>query len=140
MAVKTRSRSSRLAPFLRLAYSAPASQGSTVEEIRRLTLPATKALPFVRLRADDQPWWRPESYWCVRPTGKRDVDVRLGRKYARDAITAMKADHNRRLIADIVQDIITDAVERRGKRACGGLTPTVLGFLAEISEAIGPAR
>ena len=49
MAVKSRPSSQRLAPFLRLAYSAPALQESTVAELRRFTLPATKALPFVKL-------------------------------------------------------------------------------------------
>jgi hypothetical protein len=136
MAVKSRSNSSRLTPFLRLAYSAPMLQESTVEEIRRLMLPATKALPFVRLRANDQPLWRPESFWHVKPTGKRETDVRLGRKYAREAIAAMKADHNRHLIAHIIQDIIRDAAERKGKRGRGSYSPVVLGFLIGISEAI----
>jgi hypothetical protein len=58
-------------------------------------LPAAKALPFVKLRANDQPMWRPESFWCFEPTGKRDTDVRLGRKYAREAIAAMKTDRKR---------------------------------------------
>jgi hypothetical protein len=136
MAVKSRSNSSRLTPFLRLAYSAPMLQESTVEEIRRLMLPATKALPFVRLRANDQPLWRPESFWHVKPTGKRETDVRLGRKYAREAIAAMKADHNGHLIAHIIQDIIRDAAERKGKRGRGRNSPVVLGFLIGISEAI----
>jgi hypothetical protein len=136
MAVKSRSNSSRLTPLLRLAYSAPMLQESTVEEIRRLTLPATKALPFVRLRANDQPLWRPESFWYVKPTGKRETDVRLGRKYAREAIAAMKADHNGHLIAHIIQDIIKDAAERKGKKGRGRYSPIVLGFLIGISEAI----
>ena len=140
MAVKSRSKSSGHAPFLRLAYSAPVSQEAASEDIRRFTLPATKALPFVRLRANDQPLWCPESYWHVKPTGKRDVDVRLGRKYARDAIAAMKADRNRHLIAHIIQDIIKDVVERTGKRGCARYSPTARGFLVEISEAIDAAR
>ena len=111
-------------------------QESTVEEIRRLMLPATKALPFVRLRANDQPLWRPESFWHVKPTGKRETDVRLGRKYAREAIAAMKADHNGHLIAHIIQDIIKDAAERQGKKGRGRYSPIVLGFLIGISEAI----
>src|SRR4051812_41717709 len=116
MVVRSRPNSSRLAPFLRLAYSAPAHQDSTYEGIRRLTLPATKALPFVKLRANDQPLWRPESFWHVRPTGKRETDMRLGRKYAREAIAAMKADRNGHLIAHIIQDIIKDAAERTRKK------------------------
>jgi hypothetical protein len=111
-------------------------QESTVEEIRRLMLPATKALPFVRLRANDQPLWRPESFWHVKPTGKRETDVRLGRKYAREAIAAMKADRNGHLIAHIIQDIIRDAAEHKGKKGRGRHSPIVLGFLVGISEAI----
>ena len=94
-------------------------------------LPATKALPFVKLRADDQPWWHPESYWSVRPTGKRGTDVEFGRAYARKAIAAMKADHNKGLISLIVQDIIRDAAHRSGR---GRLSYLALGFLNEISH------
>ena len=140
MAVKSRSKTSRQAPFLRLAYSAPVSQEAAGEDNCRFTLPATKALPFVRLRANDQPLWCPESYWHVKPTGKRVADVRLGRKYARDAIAAMKTDRNRHLIAYIIQDIIKDVVERTGKRGCVAYSPTARGFLVEISEAIAAAR
>jgi hypothetical protein len=139
MAVKLRSKSSRPTPFLRLAYSAPVLQQSTIEEIRRLMLPATKALPFVKLRANDQPLWRPESFWHVEPTGKREMDVRLGRKYARQAIAAMNADHNSHLIAHIIQDIIKDATERTGKKGRGRYSPAARGFLIEISEAIAAA-
>src|SRR5215470_2703163 len=99
MAVRSRPNSRRLAPFLRLAYSAPAPHESTVAELRRFTLPATKALPFVKLRANDQPLWRPESFWHVTPTGRRDADIRLGRRYAREAIAAMRADRDNHLIA-----------------------------------------
>jgi hypothetical protein len=139
MVVKVRSKSSEPISFLRLAYSAPVLQQSTMEEIRRLTLPATKALPFVKLRSNDQPLWRPESFWHVEPTGQREKDVRLGRKYARQAIAAMNADHNSHLIAHIVQDIIKDATERRGKKARGRYSAAAQGFLIEISEAIAAA-
>jgi len=140
MAVKLRTKPTRSAPFLRLAYSAPTPDESIVAEIRRLTLPATKALPFVKLRANDQPLWRPENFWHVEPTGKREKDVRLGRKYARLAIAAMKADHDRNLIALVIQDILKDAIERAGKKDRRRNSPAVLGFLAEISEIIAAAR
>src|ERR1700716_3334046 len=94
MATKLHWKLGRPSTFLRVAYSAPKLSESTIEGIRRLTLPATKALPFVKLKANDQPLWRPESFWHVAPTGKREMDVRLGRQYARDAIVAMKADQN----------------------------------------------
>lgn len=136
MAVKSRPNRMGLAPFLRLAYSAPALQESTAAELRRFTLPATKALPFVKLRANDQPLWRPESYWHVKPTGKRATDLRLGRRYAREAVAAMKADHNSHLIAHIMQDIIKDAAERMRKKGRCTHSPIVLGFLAGLSEAM----
>jgi hypothetical protein len=138
MAVKSRSRVSRLPPFLRLAYSAPVRRDSTAEEIRRFALPATKALPFVKLRANDQPLWRPESFWHVTPTGRRDADLRLGRRYARQAIAAMRADHNSELIAHVIQDVIAD--EQRWRKRRSGLSPLARGFLIEISEAIAAAR
>jgi hypothetical protein len=133
---KSRSKPKRSAPFLRLAYSAPAPDKSIVAEFRRFTLPATKALPFVKVRPNDQPLWRPESFWHVVSTGKRENDVRLGRKYARLAIAAMKADHDSDLIALVIQDIIKDAIENVGKSGRGRNSPAVLGFLAEISEVI----
>jgi hypothetical protein len=139
MTVRTRSKSSRGVPFLRLAYSAPTLRDETMEGIRRLTLPATKALPFVKLKADDQPLWRPESFWHVQPTGKRDADVRLGRKFACKAIAAMKADRNSHLIAHIVQDIINEAAQRPRKSERGRYRPIVLGFLLGISEALAAA-
>jgi hypothetical protein len=139
MAAKTRSQSLRPASFLRVAYSAPAPDESIGTEIRRFTLPATKALPFVKLTANDRPMVRPESFWHVRPTGKRGRDVQIGRQYARAAIAAMKADRNSSLIALIVQDIIKDAVDRTAKKGRSLQSPTVLGFLAEISASLAAA-
>jgi hypothetical protein len=136
MAAKTRSKSSRPASFLRVAYSAPAPDESIGAEIRRFSLPATKALPFVKLRANDQPMLRPESFWHVRPTGKRELDVQIGRHYAQLAIAAMKADRNSSLIALIIQDIVKDAVDRSVKKGRSPQSPTVLGFLAEISGSL----
>jgi hypothetical protein len=136
MAAKTRSKSVRPASFLRVAYSAPAPDESIGAEIRRFSLPATKALPFVKLRANDQPMLRPESFWHVRPTGKRERDVQIGRHYAQLAIAAMKADRNNSLIALIVQDIIKDTVDRSAKKGRSLQSPIVLGFLAEISGSL----
>jgi hypothetical protein len=139
MAVKTRSKNATLT-FLRLAYSAPGPhEAESEQQVRRHTLPATKGLPFVKLRANDQPMWRPDSYWDVGPTGKRSVDVQLGRSYARQAISAMKADGNSDLIALVLQDIIRDGIERTGKTGHGRLSATVQGFLMEISETIAAA-
>jgi hypothetical protein len=139
MAARTRSKSARPAAFLRVAYSAPAPEEAIGTEIRRFTLPATKALPFVKLRSNDQPMLRPESYWHIRPTGKRQRDVQIGRQYARAAIAAMKADRNDSLVALILQDIVKDAVDRAAKHGGSPQSPTALGFLAEISGALGAA-
>src|SRR5882757_123019 len=103
---KLRSNSTTSTPFLRLVYSAPAADESIASEIHRFTLPATKSLPFVKVRANDQPFWRPESFWQVKSTGKREKDIQLGRKYARLTIAAMKADRNFHLVAHVLQDII----------------------------------
>ena len=139
MPVKLRSDSTTSTPYLRLVYSAAAPGESIAAKINRFTMPATKSLPFVKVSDNDQPFWRPESFWHVEPTGKREMDVRLGRKYARQAVAAMKADHNAHLIAFIVQDIIKDTIERSGKKGRGRRSAIVLGFLTEISEAIATA-
>jgi hypothetical protein len=138
MAGKIRSRPSKSGAFLRLAYSAPPPQEKN-GDIRRYTLPATKALPFVKLRANDQPMWRPASFWCVRPTGNWERDIQIGRKYARLAIAAMKADRSSDLISLIIQDIIKDSAEQAAKTGRRRHTPTVLGFLAEISQCTAAA-
>jgi hypothetical protein len=50
----------------------------------------------------------------------------------------MKADHNKHLIAHIIQDIIKDATERAKKQ--GRIrSPIALGFLIGISEAMAAA-
>jgi hypothetical protein len=141
MVTKLHSKLARATTFLRVAYSAPKLSESTAEGIRRFLLPATKALSFVKLKANDQPLWRPESFWHVEPTGKREIDVRLGRKYAREAIAAMRADHNSHLLAYVIQDIIKDAVQHAAeKKGRARRNAVVLGFLAEISEAIATTQ
>jgi hypothetical protein len=126
--------SSKKVPYLRLAYSAPDADNSIAADILRYTLPATKALPFVKLRDNDQPLWRPESFWHVESTGERKNDVSLGRKYAHLALAAMKSDRNSQLVACIIQDIFRDAVARTKGRGRARPSPTAMGFLAEISE------
>lgn len=136
MTVKMQSGSARSTTFLRLAYSAPLPDQSTAEELRRYMQPATKALPFVKLRANDQPLWRAESFWNVKTTQDKERDVRLGRKYARAAIAAMKADCNEGLIALILQDIVRTSSKSDGKRAPLRLSPIAQGFLGEIGAAV----
>jgi hypothetical protein len=132
--VATKPSSSKKVPYLRLAYSAPDANSSIAADILRYTLPATKALPFVKLRDNDQPLWRPECFWHVESTGERKSDVSLGRKYARLAVAAMKADRDSQLIASIIQDIIRDSVARTKGRGRARPSPIAMGFLAEISE------
>jgi hypothetical protein len=141
MVGKLRTKFPRPTTFLRLAYSAPTSRKPTLDEMRRFKMPATKSLPFVKLKANDQPMWFPESLWHVEPTGKRENDVRRGRKYARNAIAAMKADQNHHLIAYIMQDIIKDAIQRSEvEKGRTRRNAVVLGFLSEISEAIAATQ
>jgi hypothetical protein len=82
---------------------------------------------------------RPESFWHIRPTGKREQDLQTGRKYAQLAIAAMKADRNSSLIALIIQDIMKAAVDPTAKKGRGLQSPTVLGFLSEISGSLASA-
>ena len=139
MAVKPRSKLSASASFLRLAYSAPPPEESIGAAVRRFTLPATKALPFVRLRPNDLPLVRPESYWHVRASGKALRDKQLGRQYARAAIAAMRADRDSSLVALILQDIIKDAVTRTVKKGGRMQSAIAMGFLAEISDTLAAA-
>ena len=136
MTVKVRLEAVDSSTFLRLAYSAPQRDRSTAEELRRYMAPATKALPFVKLRANDQPLWRPECYWDVKPTQDKERDQRLGRKYARIAIAAMKADRNSDLIGLIVQDIARVSCKVSGKRGPLRLSPIAQGFISEIGAAV----
>ena len=69
------------------------------------------------------------------PRGK-ERDVRLGRKYARAAIAAVKADCNEGLIALIVQDIVRISSKSDGKRGPLRLSPIAQGFLGEIGAAV----
>ena len=69
MSAKIRSRLSKSGPFLRLAYSTPLPTNGRAQENHRYEFLAAKGLPFVKLRANDQPSWRPESFWHVRPNG-----------------------------------------------------------------------
>jgi len=80
--------------------------------------------------------WRPESYWHVKSTGKREMDVRLGRRYARQAVSAIKADHNTQLIVLIVQDMIQNARKRRDTKGHSLDNAVLRGFLTEIGEII----
>jgi hypothetical protein len=139
MSAKVRSRLSKSGPFLRLAYSAPLPVDRSAHAVRSHEFSAAKGLPFVKLRANDQPSWRPASFWHVQPTGKWERDVQVGRKYARQAIAAMKADRNSTLISLIIQDIIKDSIEQAAETGRRRHTPTVLGFLAEISQSAAAA-
>ena len=60
------------------------------------------------------------------------MDLRLGRKYARQAVAAMKSDHNTQLIAHVVQDMMRDASKRTNKKGHDLSSSIVRGFLAEI--------
>ena len=121
---------------MRLAYSTPLPTNGRAQENHRYEFLAAKGLPFVKLRANDQPSWRPESFWHVRPTGQWERDAQTGRKYARQAIAAMKSDQNGALISLIIQDIIKDSVEQAAKTGRRRHSPLALGFLSEISKSV----
>jgi hypothetical protein len=55
-------------------------------------------------------------------------------------MAAMRADRNSSLVALIIQDIIKDAVDRTIKKGRSMQSPTVLGYLAQISESLAAAR
>ena len=139
MPARTRLRLSPSGPFLRLAYSAPAREQNSTTELGRYNLTAAKSLPFVKLRPNDQPMWQPQSFWHVRPTGKRERDFELGRAHARKAIAAMKADRNDALISQIIRDMLEAGVERAAKTGRRRHEATMLGFLAEISQCLASA-
>jgi hypothetical protein len=136
MPAKIRSKLSKSGPFLRLAYSAPLPQDRRAHGPRTCEFLAAKGLPFVKLRANDQPTWRPESFWHVRSTGAWERDVEIGRKYARLAIAAMKSDQNSALISLIIQDIVRDSIEQAAKTGRRRHTPMALGFLGEVSQVV----
>jgi hypothetical protein len=137
---KVRPRLSSSGSFLRLAYSAPARAEAGATELSRYTLSAAKALPFVKLRANDQAMWQPQSFWHVRPTGKREHDFQVGRAHARKAIAAMKADRNSALISQIIRDMLEESIERAAKTGRRRHDPIMLGFLAEISQCLASER
>lgn len=136
MPAKLRPRLSPSGSFLRLAYSAPGRGETSSAELGRYTLTAAKSLPFVKLRANDQPTWQPQSFWHIQPTGKREHDFQLGRAHARKAIAAMKADGNTALISQIIRDMLAESIERAAKTGRRRHDPTMLGFLAEISQRL----
>lgn len=57
-----------------------------------------------------------------------------------EAMAAMRADRNSSLVALIIQDIIKDAVDQTIKKGRSMQSPTVLGYLAQISESLAAAR
>lgn len=139
MPARIRPRLSPSGSFLRLAYSAPSREETSRAELSRYTLTAAKSLPFVKLRPNDQPMWQPQSFWQVRPTGKREHDFELGRAHARKAIAAMKADRNDALISQIIRDMLEAGIERAVKTGRRRHDAILLGFLAEISQCLASA-
>ena len=140
MPARIRRKLSPIGSFPRLAYSAPVREETSHAELSRHNLTAAKSLPFVKLRPNDQPMWQPQSFWHVRPTGKRERDFELGRAHARKAIAAMKADRNDALISRIIRDMLDAGVERAAKTGRRRHEATMLGFLAEISQCLASAR
>jgi hypothetical protein len=104
----------------------------TAAEIRSVFFPTVKTLPFVKLKKDDEPSWRPERYWCVEPQGRWLAQRKLGASYARDLLAAMRADGCRSsVLAHVLQDLIRDCRERDKEEG-----PLVIGFLHELARIL----
>src|SRR5207248_2293072 len=80
----------------------------TAAELRRLCRVSCKALPFVKVKENDQPMWSPESYWHTEPTGNPHADYRRGRQYANMAFAAMRQDCGANILSWILEDIVRD--------------------------------
>jgi hypothetical protein len=108
----------------------------TPERIAKHLSLATKALPFVKVKDNDQPGWLPENYWAVTPTGQFIADRDQGREYARLAVDAMRADHTPGLLGWIVHDMVKDAVASAGKRQRKTGGAIRMGFMDELGAIL----
>jgi hypothetical protein len=81
--------------------------------------------------------WRVASRGRVRPTANREKAFQIGRSCGRQAIAAMKGDR-KGLISLFISGMIRDCVERAAKTGRRRQGPTAWGFLAEISQSVGP--
>jgi hypothetical protein len=98
------------------------------------------ALPFVTLPTEECDWrefWKRTSMWNDDPTGVAHVDWSRGRRYAREAITAIISDGaSPRNLEMVVDAIIERGFRRRGPggRICRQLSSAETGFLHELCE------
>jgi len=107
--------------------------------------PAIKLLPFVAMKEGARVCDRAVNWWNDEPTKQGGGDHHRGRVYARLLLKAI--DDSRptkgnkgfgapRFLEQIFEGMLEDAVRRRikaGRRSRSTLTPTMDGFLREIS-------
>jgi hypothetical protein len=120
--------------------SLPTQREWTEAELRRLSQPTIKALPFVKLQKDAQPMWCPESFWHVEQTGNWDRDYVRGREYAIAAMSAIRVD-GRNVLPSIFRDMIASGVERekrKGKRRRGDVV--MVGFVHQLGKMFDPRQ
>jgi hypothetical protein len=114
----------------------------TEAEVRRVYEPAIKALPFVGLKKDAEPRWRPESYWRVTQSTSKDQDEVRGQHYAIAAVAAMRAD-GCNVLPDIFRDMIDASVKReldaiKNKRRYPKRDTVMRGFLDQLAKMFDP--
>jgi hypothetical protein len=104
-------------------------------------MPAIKALPFVELRKDDQPMWRPESYWQVSQMRNREQDQARGERYATEAVAAMRSD-GRNVLHSVFRDMIDAGVKReieaRKEKRSAKRDSVMFGFLHQLAKMFEP--
>jgi hypothetical protein len=119
----------------------PPAHEWTEEEIRCLLMSAIKALPFVKLRKDDQPMWRPESYWHVSQTRNREQDQARGERYAIEAVAAMRSDgvnvlHN--IFRDMVDAGVKREIKAQKEKRSAKRDSVMFGFLRQLAKMFEP--
>lgn len=99
--------------------------------LRTVFFPTVMALPFIKLKKDHQPGWRPESFWSIEPSGRYSAQRKLGQSYARDLVAAMRADRCApSVLGSVLLDVIRDCHER------GEESALVVGFLHELARIL----
>jgi hypothetical protein len=98
-------------------------------------------LPFVTLPSEEcASWgefWKSVVMWNDEPTSDRCADYQRGRRYAREAIEAIRAeDACSRGLEIVVDRMIEQAFRRRGPKGalCRGLSGTEQSFLTELCK------
>lgn len=128
-------------PALQLIEGGRASDREwTDADIRRLSMPSIKALPFVKVKKDAEPQWHPESYWHVAQSRDWAQSHERGRQYAIAAVAAMRED-GRNVLGGILRDMVRAGVDReitarKEKRRHPRRDVVMIGFLNQLGKMI----